>query len=124
MTVGQLPKIFGIEKGDGDTIRRFAHLIANLGSTSVVTLAVGAVGLAGLFGRERFAPRIPGGIVVLVRVPTLSSPRRRQPRPSIAIVTWTRVRRRGRPGGSTAVRTGSASCDLRDATAPPSGFDQ
>jgi sulfate permease, SulP family len=66
VTVGQLPKLFGIEKGEGDTIRQFAHLIANLGSTSVVTLVVGAAALAVLFGLERFAPRIPGGIVVLV----------------------------------------------------------
>jgi MFS superfamily sulfate permease-like transporter len=66
VTVSQLPKIFGITKGDGDTIRQFTHIIANLGSTSVVTLAVGAAALAVLFGVERFAPRIPGGLIVLV----------------------------------------------------------
>jgi sulfate permease, SulP family len=66
VTVSQLPKIFGITKGDGDTIRQLAHIIANLGSTSVVTLAVGASALALLFGLERFAPRVPGGLVVLV----------------------------------------------------------
>ena len=27
VTVSQLPKLFGIEKGDGDTIRQFAHLL-------------------------------------------------------------------------------------------------
>ena len=41
VTVSQLPKLFGLEKGDGDTIRQFAHVIANLGSASVTTLAVG-----------------------------------------------------------------------------------
>ena len=41
VTVSQLPKLFGIEKGDGDTIRQFAHVIANLGHASVTTFAVG-----------------------------------------------------------------------------------
>lgn len=66
VTVSQLPKMFGIEKGDGDTVRQFAHIVANLNSTSVVTLVVGVAALAVLFGIERFAPRIPGGLVVLV----------------------------------------------------------
>jgi SulP family sulfate permease len=66
VTVSQLPKLFGLEKGEGDTIRQFAHLIANLGDTSVVTLAVGAASLVLLFGLERYVPRLPGGLVVLV----------------------------------------------------------
>jgi sulfate permease, SulP family len=66
VTVSQLPKIFGIDKGEGDTIRQVGHLVASLSSTSVVTLAVGTVALALLFGLERYAPRIPGGLVVLV----------------------------------------------------------
>jgi high affinity sulfate transporter 1 len=66
VTVSQLPKLFGTEKGDGDSIRQLTHLISELGSTSLVTLAVGASTLAILFGLERFAPRVPGGLVVLV----------------------------------------------------------
>jgi high affinity sulfate transporter 1 len=66
VTVSQLPKLFGIEKGDGDTIRQFAHLLRHLGDTSGATLAVGAAALALLFGVERYAPRIPGGLVALV----------------------------------------------------------
>jgi SulP family sulfate permease len=66
VTVSQLPKLFGLEKGDGDTIRQITHLISELGSTSLVTLAVGASTLVVLFGLERFAGRIPGGLVVLV----------------------------------------------------------
>ena len=38
----------------------------HLGDTSGATLAVGAAALALLFGVERFAPRIPGGLVALV----------------------------------------------------------
>ena len=42
VTVSQLPQAVRPRKGDGDTIRQFAHVIANLGSASVTTLAVGA----------------------------------------------------------------------------------
>jgi SulP family sulfate permease len=65
VTVGQIPKILGIDKGAGDTIRQLVHIVTNLGSTSVVTLVIGASALVLLFGLERFAPRVPGGLVVL-----------------------------------------------------------
>ncbi len=73
VTVSQLPKLFGLEKGGGNTIRQFAHLIANLGHTSVVTLATGAGALAVLFGLERYLPRLPGGLIVLVLGIAISS---------------------------------------------------
>ena len=65
VTVSQLPKLFGLEKGDGDTVRQFAHVVKNLGNASVVTLVVGVAALALLFGLERYIPRVPGGLVVL-----------------------------------------------------------
>jgi len=66
VTVSQLPKLFGIEKGSGDTIKQFIHLIGHLGDTSGATLAVGAGALVLLFAVERFAPKIPGGLLALV----------------------------------------------------------
>jgi sulfate permease, SulP family len=66
VTVSQLPKLFGLEKGDGDTIHQFFFLLAHLGSASWVTFAVGVVALGALFGFERFVPRVPGGLMVLV----------------------------------------------------------
>jgi SulP family sulfate permease len=66
VTVSQLPKLFGIEKGSGDTIKQFVHLIGHLGDTSGATLAVGAGALVLLFAVERFAPKIPGGLAALV----------------------------------------------------------
>ena len=66
VTVSQLPKLFGLTKGSGDTIRQFAHLVAHLGDASWTTFAVGAISLVLLFSLERFAPRLPGGLVVLV----------------------------------------------------------
>ena len=66
VTVSQLPKLFGLPKGDGDTIAQLGHLIGHLGDMSVVTFAVGAGALVVLFVLERFVARIPGGLVVLV----------------------------------------------------------
>src|SRR4051794_5882129 len=66
VTVKQLPKLFGIETGEGDTISQLVHVIAHLGDTNLPTLAVGAAALLLLFGLERYAPRIPGGLVALV----------------------------------------------------------
>jgi sulfate permease, SulP family len=65
VTVSQLPKIFGLEKGSGDTIRQFVHLLAHLGDASWATFAVGIIALALLFALDR-VPRLPGGLVVLL----------------------------------------------------------
>ena len=66
VTVKQLPKLFGIEPGDGDTIRQLAHVLAHLGDTNGPTLAVGIGALVLLFAGERWFPRIPGGLLALV----------------------------------------------------------
>jgi|HubBroStandDraft_3_1064219.scaffolds.fasta_scaffold07104_2 SulP family sulfate permease len=65
VTVGQLPKIFGIAKGPGDTIRQFIHLLGHLGGASWTTFAVGIIALGLLFALDR-VPRLPGGLVVLL----------------------------------------------------------
>ena len=66
VTVKQLPKLFGVAAGDGDTVRQAVHLGAHLGETSAATLAVGAGALALLFGADRLRAHIPGGVLVLV----------------------------------------------------------
>lgn len=66
VTVSQLPKLFGVTKGSGDTIAQFVHLIAHLGDTSAATLAVGAGAVGLLFALERLAPKIPGALIALV----------------------------------------------------------
>src|SRR5499427_1716228 len=73
VTVSQLPKLFGLKKGPGDTIRQFIYLIAHLGDASLATFAVGAVALVSLFALERFVPRVPGGLVVLVAAIAISA---------------------------------------------------
>ena len=56
VTVKQLPKLFGISGGEGDTIRQLVHVVTHLGDTSGATFAVGAGALVLLFGVERLAP--------------------------------------------------------------------
>jgi sulfate permease, SulP family len=72
VTVGQLPKLFGLEKGEGDTIGQLVHLLGNLGQASWTTLAVGVAALGLLFALQR-VPRVPGGLVVLVAGIVVSS---------------------------------------------------
>lgn len=66
VTVKQLPKLFGIPKGEGNTVQQFVHLLTHLDETSGATLAVGVVALALLFGAERYTPRLPAGLLALV----------------------------------------------------------
>jgi len=66
VTVSQLPKLFGIEKGGGNTVHQFFYLLGHLGETSWTTFAVGLGALVLLFGIDRFAPRVPGGLLALV----------------------------------------------------------
>jgi sulfate permease, SulP family len=73
VTVSQLPKLFGIKKGTGDTIAQFVHLLGHLSETNGATFAVGASTLALLFAIDRLAPRIPGGLLALVLGIVISS---------------------------------------------------
>jgi len=66
VTVSQLPKIFGVEKGAGDTIKQFVVLLTRLDDTNWTTFALGAGMLVLLFAVERFAPKLPGGLIALV----------------------------------------------------------
>ena len=73
VAVSQLPKLFGLKKGPGDTVRQFAYLVAHLGQASLTTFAVGAVALVLLFALERYLPRLPGGLIVLAAAIAISA---------------------------------------------------
>lgn len=73
VTVSQLPKLFGLTKGAGNTIHQFVYFIGHLGSASWLTFAVGGVALVILFALERYLPRVPGGLVVLVLAIVISA---------------------------------------------------
>ena len=63
--VGQLPKLFGIEGGEGNFFEKLWHVIADLGDTSATTLAVGLASLAVVVGLRRLAPAVPGSLVAV-----------------------------------------------------------
>jgi high affinity sulfate transporter 1 len=65
VTVKQLPKLFGIPKGEGNSLQQLVDLLAQLDETSAVTLAVGVAALVLLVAAERAAPRLPGGLLAL-----------------------------------------------------------
>lgn len=73
VTVKQLPKLFGIEKGEGNSLQQLIHLLTHLNETSTVTLVVGVAALALLAGAEWFAPRLPAGLLALVLGIAISS---------------------------------------------------
>jgi high affinity sulfate transporter 1 len=65
IAVGQLNKLFGVPKGDGNVFQKFFTVIKELPQANWVTFAVGALALALLFLLPRLNKKIPAGLVVL-----------------------------------------------------------
>ena len=64
--VGQLPTLFGVEKGSGDFFQKLWDLITKLGDTQVLTLVVGVASIALLVLLRRLVPAVPGSLVVVL----------------------------------------------------------
>jgi len=64
--VKQLPKLFGVPRGTGETIQLILQLASHLGQTNYATLAIGVAGLILLISLERLVSRIPSGLVVFI----------------------------------------------------------
>ena len=73
VAVGQLNKLFGVEKGEGNTIVKIVDVIKQLPEANWVAFAVGATALALLFLLPHLNKRIPAGLVVLVGYILLST---------------------------------------------------
>jgi high affinity sulfate transporter 1 len=65
VAVGQLNKLFGVEKPEGNTVEKLLGIIQELPEANWVAFAVGAVALALLFLLPRWNKKIPAGLVVL-----------------------------------------------------------
>ncbi|HZN70418.1 MAG TPA: SulP family inorganic anion transporter [Micromonosporaceae bacterium] len=63
---GQLPKIFGVEKGEGDFFEKIWDLVTKLGDTDGWTLAIGAASLALVLVMKRFVPLLPASLVAVL----------------------------------------------------------
>jgi len=73
ITVSQLPSLFGVKAGSGNFFPRLVDLVGRLGDTHAATLAVGAASIAGLLAFRRWAPKLPGTILVLAAAIVLSA---------------------------------------------------
>jgi len=62
---GQLPALFGVEKGSGDFFEKVWDLVTKLGDTQGWTFAVGIASLALVLGLRRVAPASPGSLVAV-----------------------------------------------------------
>jgi SulP family sulfate permease len=63
---GQLPKLFGVEKGSGDFFEKIWDLLTKLGSTNRWTLGVGVASLAIVLALKRYLPLVPASLVAVV----------------------------------------------------------
>jgi sulfate permease, SulP family len=66
ISIKQVPKILGIEAGQGDFWERLRDIIVHLGDTDGTTLIVGLLAIGVMVAVERFAHRLPAALVALV----------------------------------------------------------
>jgi sulfate permease, SulP family len=64
--VGQVPKLLGISKGEGDFFEQLWHLITHLGQAQGLTVVVGLASLAIVLVLRRFAPVVPAPLVAVL----------------------------------------------------------
>jgi sulfate permease, SulP family len=73
VAVGQLNKLFGVPKGEGNTIEKLAAIVRQLPEANWVTFAMGASALALLFLLPRWNKKLPAGLIVLFGYIALST---------------------------------------------------
>ncbi len=73
VTVGQLNKLFGVEKPEGNTVQKLIGIIQELPQANWAAFAVGALALALLFLLPVLSKKIPAGLIVLFGAIALSA---------------------------------------------------
>ena len=63
--IGQVPKLLGVEKEEGDFFEQLWGVITHLDDTQARTLAVGVASLGIVIGLRRIAPVVPGSLVAV-----------------------------------------------------------
>src|SRR5450755_59240 len=66
IVIKQLPKLLGIDKGTGPSYSQLWHTLTHASQSNLWTLVTAAAALAVLFLVDRYFPRIPGALLVLV----------------------------------------------------------
>ena len=64
--IGQLGNLLGINVSGDNSFAELGSVLSQIGSWNQATVIVGAISLALLFGLERFVPRLPGVLAVVV----------------------------------------------------------
>jgi sulfate permease, SulP family len=76
VAVGQLPKLVGMHKPEGSTLKQLWEVLTSWSSWNTATVAVGVCSLAALVLLHRYAPKVPAALLVVVvsllLVPALS----------------------------------------------------
>jgi sulfate permease, SulP family len=86
VAVGQLSKLFGVPKPEGNTIEKLFGIVKELPQANAATFLAGAAGLALLFLLPRWNKKIPAGLVVLFGTIGLSAGLDLQGRFGVAVV--------------------------------------
>ncbi|WP_305093621.1 SulP family inorganic anion transporter [Prescottella sp. R16] len=66
IVVGQVPKLFGVEKSDGNFFEQAWGVVTKLGDTHWATFAVGGVSVVLVLVLKRWLPLVPGSLVVVL----------------------------------------------------------
>jgi sulfate permease, SulP family len=66
IVIKQLPKLLGIVPGKGHAYQLLWHAVRHASEAHLLTLAVGLAALAVLIAVDRWLPRIPGALMVLI----------------------------------------------------------
>jgi sulfate permease, SulP family len=64
--IGQVPKLFGVSKGEGDFFSQLVHVLRELGNASGWTVVIGLASLLVVLVLRRLAPFVPGSLVVVM----------------------------------------------------------
>ena len=64
--VGQLPKLFGVEKTEGNFFEQLWGFLGELGSTSGVTLLIGVCSLVLVLALKAYAPVVPAALIAVL----------------------------------------------------------
>jgi high affinity sulfate transporter 1 len=65
IVIGQVPKLFGIPKTEGDFFAQLWGVASHLGATNIPTLVIGAVSLVLVLALKRWLPLVPGSLVAV-----------------------------------------------------------
>jgi sulfate permease, SulP family len=64
--IGQVPKLFGVPKSEGDFFAQTWGVIKDLGQTQGLTLLIGVSSLAVVLGCRRWLPAVPGSLLAVL----------------------------------------------------------